>query len=140
MKDKEMKSRITEATDSLGGNQSKMARLIGVTPNYLATVITNPNKGVSATLLKGFAKAGYNLNWIVSGIGNMLNANGNAVATLKTVQANLDDALVLVSKLEFYTERLEKLNQQSESINYGQQSAGSVSGSQNNIKGKQRNT
>ena len=139
MKDREMKLRIIEATDSLGGNSSKMARLIGVTPNYLATVITNPNKGVSATLLKGFAKAGYNLNWIVSGNGTMLNANGNAVATLKTVQAKLDTALDLVSKLEFYTERLEKLNQQSES-NYGQQSAGSVSGSQNNLATKQRAT
>ena len=140
MKDKEIKLRIIEATDSLGGNSSKMARLIGVTPNYLATVITNPNKGVSATLLKGFAKAGYNLNWIVSGNGTMLNANGNAVATLKTVQGKLDAALDLVSKLEFYTERLEKLNQQSESINYGQQSAGSVSGSQNNLEGKQETT
>ena len=141
MKDKEIKLRIIEATDSLGGNSSKMARLIGVTPNYLATVITNPNKGVSATLLKGFARAGYNLNWIVSGNGQMLNnANGNAVATLKTVQGKLDAALDLVSKLEFYTERLEKLNQQSESINYGQQSAGSVSGSQNNLEGKQETT
>jgi len=140
MKDKEMKSRITEATDSLGGNQSKMARLIGVTPNYLATVITNPNKGVSATLLKGFAKAGYNLNWIVSGNGTMLNANGNAVATLKTVQANLDDALVLVSNLKFYTDKLEKLNMQL-NVNYGQQkSAADVTGSQNNLATKQRNT
>ena len=140
MKDKEMKSRITEATDSLGGNQSKMARLIGVTPNYLATVITNPNKGVSATLLKGFAKAGYNLNWIVSGNGTMLNANGNAVATLKTVQANLDDALVLVSNLKFYTDKLEKLNMQL-NVNYGQQkSAADVTGSPNNIKGKQETT
>tara|TARA_R110000796_G_scaffold7338_4_gene25221 strand:+ start:4978 stop:5403 length:426 start_codon:yes stop_codon:yes gene_type:complete len=140
MKDKEMKLRITEATNSLGGNQSKMARLIGVTPNYLATVITNPNKGVSATLLKGFAKAGYNLNWIVSGNGTMLNANGNAVATLKTVQAKLDTALDLVSKLEFYTERLEKLYQQSESTNYGQQSAGNVTEDQNNLAGKQETT
>jgi len=135
-----MKLRITEATNSLGGNQSKMARLIGVTPNYLATVITNPNKGVSATLLKGFAKAGYNLNWIVSGNGTMLNANGNAVATLKTVQAKLDTALDLVSKLEFYTERLEKLYQQSESTNYGQQSAGNVTEDQNNLAGKQETT
>ena len=140
MKDKEMKSRITEATDSLGGNQSKMARLIGVTPNYLATVITNPNKGVSATLLKGFAKAGYNLNWIVSGNGTMLNANGNAVATLKTVQANLDDALVLVSNLKFYTDKLEKLNMQL-NVNYGQQkSAADVTGSPNNLATKQRTT
>ena len=140
MKDKEMKSRITKATDSLGGNQSKMARLIGVTPNYLATVITNPNKGVSATLLKGFANAGYNLNWIVSGSGTMLNANGNAVATLKTVQANLDDALVLVSNLKFYTDKLEKLNMQL-NVNYGQQkSAADVTRSQNNLEGKQETT
>ena len=92
-------------------------------------------------MLKGFAKAGYNLNWIVSGNGQMLNnANGNAVATLKTVQGKLDAALDLVSKLEFYTERLEKLNQQSESINYGQQSAGNVTEDQNNFAGKQETT
>ena len=93
-----------------------MARLIGVTPNYLASVITNQNKGVSATLLKGFANAGMNLNWLVKGQAGMWNnkGDGNSLATLETVQTKLDDALDLISKLEYYVVRLEKLNQQSE--------------------------
>ena len=116
MKDELIKKRITEAIEDLGGNSSKMARLIGVTPNYLASVITNQKKGVSATLLKGFAKAGMNLNWLVMGKAGMWmdNGNGNSLATLETVQAKLDDALDLISKLEYYVNRLEKLNQQSE--------------------------
>ena len=116
MKDELIKKRITEAIEDLGGNSSKMARLIGVTPNYLASVITNQKKGVSATLLKGFAEAGINLNWLVKGQAGMWTSkgDGNSLATLETVQAKLDDALDLISKLEYYVNRLEKLNQQSE--------------------------
>ena len=40
--------------------------------------------------------------------------DGNSLATLETVQAKLDSALDLISKLEYYVVRLEKLNQQSE--------------------------
>ena len=115
MKDQIIKKRIIEAIEDLGGNSSKMARLIGVTPNYLASVITNKKKGVSATLLKGFAKAGMNLNWLVMGKAVMWmnnKGNGNSLATLETVQAKLDDALDLISKLEYYVNRLEKLNHQ----------------------------
>jgi len=117
MKDELIKKRITEAIEDLGGNSSKMARLIGVTPNYLASVITNQKKGVSATLLKGFAEAGLNLNWLVKGQAGMWNSkgDGNSIATLEKVQAKLDDALDLIGKLEYYVIRLEKLNQQSES-------------------------
>jgi hypothetical protein len=116
MKDELIKKRITEAIGNLGGNSSKMARKIGVTPNYLASVITSPKKGVSATLLKGFAKAGMNLNWLVMGKAGMWmdNGNGNSLATLEMVQAKLDAALDLIEKLEYYVNRLEKLNQQSE--------------------------
>ena len=116
MKDELIKKRITEAIEDLGGNSSKMARLIGVTPNYLASVITSPKKGVSATLLKGFAKAGMNLNWLLKGQAGMWinKGNGNSIATLEMVQAKLDAALDLIEKLEYYVNRLEKLNQQSE--------------------------
>ena len=38
-------------------------------------------------------------------------SNGNAVATLALVQSKLDDALDLISKLEYYVDRLESLNQ-----------------------------
>jgi hypothetical protein len=114
MKDESIKKRITEAIEDIGGNSSKLARMIGVTPNYLASVITSPAKGVSATLLKGFAEAGMNLNWLVKGQSEMWmnDSNGAAVATLEVVQAKLDDALDLIGKLEYYIDRLESLNQQ----------------------------
>ena len=126
MKDELIKKRITEAIEDMGGNSSKMARLIGVTPNYLASVITSPKKGVSATLLKGFAKAGMNLNWLLKGQAGMWinNGNGKAIATLEMVQGKLDAALDLIEKLEYYVNRLEKLNQQSE---------GRIHGIENNI-------
>ena len=119
MKDELIKKRITEAIEDLGGNSSKMARLIGVTPNYLASVITNQKKGVSATLLKGFAEAGINLNWLVRGQAGMWidNGNGNSVATLEKIQAKLDGAVDLIGNLEFHIDRLEKRKQQSEGIN-----------------------
>jgi len=113
VKDELIKKRITEAIEDIGGNSSKLARMIGVSPNYLASVVTNPEKGVSATLLKGFAEAGMNLNWLVKGQSEMWmnDSNGNAVATLALVQSKLDDALDLISKLEYYVDRLESLNQ-----------------------------
>ena len=120
MKDENIKKRITEAIEDIGGNSSKLARMIGVTPNYLASVITSPAKGVSATLFKGFAAAGMNLNWLVKGQSEMWmnDSNGAAVATLEVVQAKLDAALDLIGKLEYYIDRLEKRNQeQSESTN-----------------------
>jgi hypothetical protein len=118
MKDESIKKRITEAIEDIGGNSSKLARMIGVTPNYLASVVTNPDKGVSATLLKGFAEAGMNLNWLVKGQQDMWmnDSNGDTIATLEVVQAKLDDALDLIGKLEYYIDRLEKLNKQSEGI------------------------
>ena len=120
MKDENIKKRITEAIEDIGGNSSKLARMIGVTPNYLASVITTPEKGVSATLLKGFATAGMDLNWLVQGKSEMWinGSDGNAAATLSVVQAKLDDALDLIGKLEFHIDRLEKRNQeQSEGSN-----------------------
>ena len=120
MKDENIKKRITEAIEDIGGNSSKLARMIGVTPNYLASVVTNPDKGVSATLFKGFAEAGMNLNWLIKGQQDMWmeDSNGAAVATLEVVQTKLDAALDLIGKLEYYIDRLEKRNQkQSEGSN-----------------------
>ena len=121
MKDESIKKRITEAIEDIGGNSSKLARMIGVTPNYLASVITSPAKGVSATLLKGFAAAGMNLNWLVKGQSEMWisDSNGAAVATLSVVQAKLDDALDLIGKLEFYIDKLKEDNKQNQQQSEG---------------------
>ena len=116
MKDELIKKRITEAIEDIGGNSSKLARMIGVTPNYLASVVTNPDKGVSATLFKGFAEAGMNLNWLIKGQQDMWMEDSNGAA--EVVQAKLDDALDLISKLEYYVDRLESLNQKQSEGSY----------------------
>ena len=123
MKDKVIKDRISEVIEDIGGNSSELARRVGVAPTNLSSVIKSEEKGVSATLLKGLADAGISLDWLVTGNLDMWvnNKDGETCATLKEkseiVQAKLDDALVLIGKLEYYIDRLESLNSQSEGKN-----------------------
>jgi transcriptional regulator with XRE-family HTH domain len=77
-KDTDIKKRILEVMESSGKNKSEYARNMGVTPNYLAAVLTNPTKGVSATLFKGLAEMGVNVNWLVTGKGDPLTGNGES--------------------------------------------------------------
>ena len=123
MKDKALKDRISEVIEDIGGNSSELARRVGVAPTNLSSVIKSDDKGVSATLLKGLADAGISLDWLVSGNLDMWvnNKDGETCATLKEkseiVQAKLDDALVLIGKLEYYIDQLERTNSQSEGKN-----------------------
>jgi len=107
-KDTDIKKRILEVMESSGKNKSEFAREMGVTPNYLAAVLTNPTKGVSATLLKGLASMGVNVNYLMTGEGEMLIGDGaeykrllmkseNRVADL---ERDLDRAHYLADKLE----------------------------------------
>jgi len=107
-KDTDIKKRILEVMESSGKNKSEFAREMGVTPNYLAAVLTNPTKGVSATLLKGLASMGVNVNYLMTGEGEMLIGDGaeykrllmkseNRVADL---ERDLDRAYYLADKLE----------------------------------------
>jgi len=123
MKDKVIKDRISEVIEDIGGNSSELARRVGVAPTNLSSVIKSDDKGVSATLLKGLADAGISLDWLVTGNLDMWvnNKDGETCATLKEkseiVQAKLDDALVLIGKLEYYIDQLERTNSQSEGKN-----------------------
>ena len=123
MKDKVIKDRISEVIEDIGGNSSELARRVGVAPTNLSSVIKSDDKGVSATLLKGLSDAGISLDWLVTGNLDMWvnNKDGETCATLKEkseiVQAKLDDALVLIGKLEYYIDRLERINSQSEGKN-----------------------
>ena len=123
MKDKVIKDRISEVIEDIGGNSSELARRVGVAPTNLSSVIKSEEKGVSATLLKGLSDAGISLDWLVTGNLDMWvnNKDGETCATLKEkseiVQAKLDDALVLIGKLEYYIDRLESKNSQSEGKN-----------------------
>ena len=78
VKDAGIKERIAAVIEESGKNKSQFARDMGVTPNYLATVLTNPSKGLSATMLKALANMGVNVNWVITGKGDELIENGES--------------------------------------------------------------
>ena len=115
MRDIAIKERIHNVVDSIGGNSSEMARRIGIKPTYLAAVMNSEHKGISSTLLKGFANAGVNLHWLVTGHSEMW-TNGDereAVTALKEkvveIQEKLDVAEIKLDNLSFYIKQLERL-------------------------------
>ena len=115
MKDIAIKERIHDVVDSIGGNSSEMARRIGIKPTYLAAVMNSEHKGISSTLLKGFANAGVNLHWLVTGYSEMW-TNGDereTVTALKgkvvEIQEKLDVAEIKLDNLSFYIKQLERL-------------------------------
>ena len=115
MKDIAIKERIHDVVDSIGGNSSEMARRIGIKPTYLAAVMNSEHKGISSTLLKGFANAGVNLHWLVTGQTEMW-ANGVERETVKSlkekvveIQEKLDVAEIKLDNLSFYIKQLERL-------------------------------
>ena len=115
MKDIAIKERIHSVVDSIGGNSSEMARRIGIKPTYLATVMNSRDKGISSTLLKGFANAGVNLHWLVTGQSEMW-TNGVERETVKSlkekvveIQEKLEVAEIKLDKLSFYIKQLERL-------------------------------
>ena len=115
MRDIAIKERIHNVVDSIGGNSSEMARRIGIKPTYLATVMNSRDKGISSTLLKGFANAGVNLHWLVTGQSEMW-TNGVERETVKSlkekvveIQEKLDVAEIKLDNLSFYIKQLERL-------------------------------
>jgi len=115
MKDIAIKERIHNVVDSIGGNSSEMARRIGIKPTYLAAVMNSRDKGISSTLLKGFANAGVNLHWLVTGQSEMW-TNGVERETVKSlkekvleIQEKLEVAEKKLGKLSFYIKQLERL-------------------------------
>ena len=107
VKDASIKKRIAAVIDKSGKTKSQFARDMGVTPNYLATVLTNPSKGLSATMLKALANMGVNVNWVITGKGDELIENGEswkikaekAEAEVNALKLDMDRANHLVKNL-----------------------------------------
>ena len=72
-KDVDIKKRIGEIVADRGVSRTKLAEQMGISPAYLASVINSPDKSVSSRLLKGFAKIDVNINWLITGTGEMYN-------------------------------------------------------------------
>ena len=71
MKDAEIKLRIGEIVKDREMSRTKLAESMDIGPAYLASVINSPDKSVSSRLLKAFTTIGVNVNWLITGIGNM---------------------------------------------------------------------
>lgn len=67
---KQIKERLKTLIKENGGNQAKIARQIGITPNHLATILSS-DTGLSATVIIGIAEAGYDVQWLLSGESNL---------------------------------------------------------------------
>jgi transcriptional regulator with XRE-family HTH domain len=73
--DLDIKKRVVEILKLSGWSKSELARQMNIAPSYLNSVLTDNQRGFSATMLKGFASAGINLNWLLTGDGETLFLN-----------------------------------------------------------------
>ena len=76
IKDVSIKSRIGEIVADRGGNRTKLADEIGISPAYLASVINSSDKKVTSNLLKAFASIYVYLIWLCTGEGEMYQNGG----------------------------------------------------------------
>ena len=99
-KDQAIKSRIGEIVADRGGNRTKLADEMGISPAYLASVINSPDKNVTSKLLKAFASIDINLNWLIDGVGEMYTNKESLDSWKKRAVENEITILSLEKKLE----------------------------------------
>ena len=108
-KDSDIKKRILEEIEKRGGNKSELARQMStpdleISPNYLASVLTNQDKGFSASMLKGFSAAGIDIEWLITGDNKKLEEWKkralDAEARIEELEENLKQANFLSKELK----------------------------------------
>ena len=112
-KDFDIKERILEEIKKRGGNKSDLARSMStadqeISPNYLASVLTNKTKGFSASMLKGFADAGIDLEWLITGENKTLEEWKERALD---AEAKIEKLTTDMDKLHFLIKNLERMIQ-----------------------------
>ena len=112
-KDSDIKERILEEINRRGGNKSELARSMStadqeISPNYLASVLTNKTKGFSASMLKGFADAGIDLEWLITGENKTLEEWKERALD---AEAKIEKLTTDMDKLHFLIKNLERMIQ-----------------------------
>ena len=112
-KDSDIKERILEEINRRGGNKSELARSMStadqeISPNYLASVLTNKTKGFSASMLKGFADAGIDLEWLITGDNKTLEEWKKRALD---AEAKIEKLTTDMDKLHFLIKNLERMIQ-----------------------------
>lgn len=112
-KDSDIKERILEEINRRGGNKSELARSMStadqeISPNYLASVLTNKTKGFSASMLKGFADAGIDLEWLITGDNKTLEEWKKRALD---AEAKIEKLTTDADRLHFLIKNLERMIQ-----------------------------
>ena len=112
-KDSDIKERILEEINRRGGNKSELARSMStadqeISPNYLASVLTNKSKGFSASMLKGFTDAGIDLEWLITGENKTLEEWKKRALD---AEAKIEKLTTDADRLHFLIKNLERMIQ-----------------------------
>ena len=108
IKDVSIKSRIGEIVADRGGNRTKLADEIGISPAYLASVINSSDKNVTSKLLKAFASSDVNLNWLCTGEGEMYQ-NGGLLERAKKAESEVLELQSDLSKIKYHAQELREM-------------------------------
>ena len=111
---KSVKEKIVEIYKTLGISQAEFCRRSGINVSNLSTVLSNQDKGVSASMIYGVAQIpDINMNWFLKNEGNMFGEMEDHLIKLneehqnelgKTV-ADLEKAQAVISTLERLIEK-----------------------------------
>ena len=88
-----IKQRLKQFISENGGNAAEIARKMGVEPSSLGSLMSKDDQGLSARYIIAFAKAGYPVEWLLTG----RKANNERLAQ---VEEELAHANRLISSLE----------------------------------------
>ena len=114
-KDVEIKLRIREVIVDRGGNASELARSMNITPAYLASVLNSQDKGVTATMFKGFAVINIDVSWLITGNGKM-NIGDESGETLESWRKKALEYETKIQKLEQKLDRMAYLVEHLDSL------------------------
>ena len=114
IKDEDIKNRIREVIKAHGGNASKLARKMSVNPAYFASLINSPEKGISATVFKALLKMNVDVNWLITGDGNMSlgdETGGSWKERALTAEKHILENNTHIDNLNFLIKNLERMIQ-----------------------------
>ena len=114
IKDEDIKQRIREVIKAHGGNASKLARKMSVNPAYFASLLNSPEKGISATVFKALLKMNVDVNWLITGDGNMSlgdETGGSWKERALTAEKHILENNTHIDNLNFLIKNLERMIQ-----------------------------
>tara|TARA_R100001443_G_scaffold85697_2_gene92374 strand:+ start:881 stop:1258 length:378 start_codon:yes stop_codon:yes gene_type:complete len=108
IKDNEIKERTRELIKSRGGNTSAFAREIEISAPYLGSILNSSDKGVPATLIKALCKIEVNINWLLTGKGEVYQ-NGGLLERAEKAESEVLELQSDLSKIKYHAQELREM-------------------------------